>query len=592
MSHRRPALAAVGALAAGLLTGGCSAHYNLTVPSPSVKAAPLTVQSKAWTAQPGRLWDAAPASTTPWAWTTATSVIVPQEQALTGYAAADGTKQWTLRLPRKVCSIAAAPNRAGIGAVLMGTGTTVNDEACNLAGAVDTTTGRLLWTKSLTGLSEYGLTDVAIGDTAVAITNPCDTAVTLSVKDGSRLAKLPAQPDPDGCNHSFASDGTTVVDGTRDIAGALVGYDAATGRKLWSVPAKADSVHRSPTVRVHRVISSDPMVVDAQVNGHDFLRTIDPKTATMHLFGREGSTSWVPALAHAAGSQVVIQYGQSQVLFTYDGRSGREVKHTVLDDGESAVGVRGAQVISAVAPGPTLGTAGMAVVSTDPVTGKRTVLGVISLEGVAATLGQGLGYHIAISGDTMVVSTIDGLVGYKLPNTGKSIESLPDPRKWATGDLRPAQATDLCATLSTATKQALGFATPSLPAPADCRWFEEIGAIQSRQVWVSSSAIEPSGSQSAIERARLRVKTMTAPNSTSKLPAMTAVPGIGDEAWMSSRDSALDPLVTMIVRVANVVITINAISDGAKQHTAELGVLQRGARLVAADMIAEVNRRR
>lgn len=84
----------------------------------------------------------------------------------------------------------------------------------------------------------------------------------------------------------------------------------------------------------------------------------------------------------------------------------------------------------------------------------------------AATFGQGPGFDVAVSGDTMVVSTTDGLVAYKLPTTGKSMDSVP--------------------------------------APADCQWVEEVGEINIRQLSISASAVEPSGSKSAVEGARVK----------------------------------------------------------------------------------------
>lgn len=71
---------------------------------------------------------------------------------------------------------------------------------------------------------------------------------------------------------------------------------------------------------------------------------------------------------------------------------------------------------------------------------------------------------------------------------------------------------------------------------------------------------------------------------------MTALPGIADEAWTASRGGS-DPLVHVVVRRANVVILIDAISDGSVQHAAELGILQHGARLAASDVVAELARR-
>jgi outer membrane protein assembly factor BamB len=578
-------VAAIGLPACG--GGGGGSSDERTPPR-----SPVAALRQAWSVDAGALWNAPPNSTEPWAWTTATSLIVPGKRELTSYAAADGAKQWTVALPRPVCAVADAPNEAGIGAVLLSGGTAVNPQACGAVAAIDTHTGRLLWTRSLRGRSSYGLTDVQVGPKAVAITNPCDRALTLSVRTGAPLATFPER-EYEGCRHSYASDGRIVVDGHRHIADEeVVGYDAASGRRLWSVPTRDALPDRSALPTVERVISSSPVVVDASINDHRFLYRVDPKARTATPFGRQADDSFVPVFTRALDSRVVVQYGRSSILSAYDPASGDEAARTVLAAGESAVGVRDGAVVTVSTAAAGVGASGLAVRRTDPATGAQQVLGTMKLDGVAAAFGRGTGFDVAVVGDTMILLADRRLVAYRLPSRGPSASKVLRPPALAAGELAPDKAVDLCTGITAATKRALGFPDPALAAPADCQWFEPEEGGTMRTLLVSAVAREPRDPTSATDQARRELARLTRPDTVNDLPALTPLTGLGDEAAAGTSTDKRSALARVVVRVGNVVILVDALGDDRPPRTDELRVLQRGARLAAADLVAEVGRRR
>jgi hypothetical protein len=584
-------LLVVAGFSAGLGLVACGGDGgDSTVTTATTAVAKVPALKAAWTAQPGALWSPAPASTSAWAWTTDDALVVPEKQALASYGAADGKQRWRTALPKAVCAISDAPNADGVGAVLLAGGTSVNDQACGTVVAVDVNTGKLLWSKSLKGESSYGMTDVQVGPDAVVVTNPCDRALAFSAADGKALAALPKQ-DSQGCRHSYASDGTTIVDGddVREGGEAFVGYDATSGKQRWVAPVKADANNRRANPTVERVVSSDPLVIDASTNGHRFLQTVDPDAGTVTPFGREADDSYPPVLTQTVGDDLVVQYGQSPVLFAYDPKTGDEASHAVLDNG-SAFGVRDGRVIAASTGGATLDKAGLAVTATDPSNGDQQVLAGGSLDGVAATFGRGTGYDLALVGSTMILRTTDRLAAYQLPADGPALSSVTPPQRLAQGDLTPAQAADLCTALTPDTKRAFGFADPDRAAPANCDWVEPVADDGIRQLRVSASAAVAGQGKSADENAQAAFTRLTKPDTLNGFAQLTPVPWVGDQGAQGS-NTKRTRVTRVVARVGNVVLLLDAIGSDMAPRKREMAVLERATRLAAIDLAAEVKRR-
>lgn len=582
------ALAAVTLFAAAC-TGSSSSSPH---PSPTATKAAVPALKAAWTANPGDLWNPSLADTTPQFWTTSTSVIVPQTRSLTSYSATTGTQRWRLALPAAVCTIADAPNDDGIAAVLMGHGPGVNTESCGSVGAIDTRTGRLLWTKSIEHVSSYGFDEVAVGPRAVALTNTCDSALTLSVADGATLVHRASHGS--GCFDSFTSDGRILLDGRDHVKhAALIGYDAVSGKKLWSVPLHGDAADPDANPDLDRVISSDPVVIDARTNSHRFLQRIEPARKRVVAFGRESSDSYPAPFVRHLGSHLLVQYGQSQELFDYDAASGREVHRTVLEAAEAAIGLRGDDVISVVTGGSALGSGSLAAVSTDPASGSRQVLATTTLSGVASYLGSGLGFHAVVVGSTLVIGGDGGLAGFTLPARGTPIASLAGAGTYAAHDIRPDTVVDLCRGMSVATKRELGFVEPARPAPANCQFVEPEADDDIVDVRISVLTSAPKGTRSAVDVAKKVVADLAKRDTTNHLPAATPVGGIGDEAFEAANaDADHFHLVRVITRRANVTVYADLTEDGVHNSAAGLRRLRRGGLLVAKDMIATIDRRR
>lgn len=583
----RSLCAALTAAAVLVLTAGCTGGGGgTTAPSATAraKAPSVTALAAAWTATPSAsLWSPGVASSSPPAWSKPTSVVIPQTRSLTSYAATTGRRQWTLALPQDVCALATAPNTSGIAAVLLGKDTgSVDDESCAYAAAVDLHTGRLLWTTKIQGLSEYGFLEAAVGPKAVVVTNPCDTALSLSIDDGARLTRLAPHGQGDGCLDSFASDGTTIVDGVKHTAhDAFVGYAADSGRRRWTVPLARALPDEAANPDVRRVLSSNPVVLDATVNGHRFLRTLNPTARTQRPFGRWSDRATAPLLAVATGTRVAVQYSGSPELFVYDATTGGEVRHTVLGDGEFAIGVRGHEVLTERVGAGT--PAGRAVVGAVGVgSGRRQVLGTIT----ATTAGRPL----AVAGSTLVLGDLSSLTALRLPSTGPVPGPSPAGVTWARGDVRPSTAVDLCTGITASTKKVLRFADPALPAPANCRWVESVRGGQIVQLSVTVTAEPPSGSQTALAQAQTTVRRLSRPDDVNHLPASTAVTGLGDQAFVVSRSGSIS-LARLVARRANVVVFIDVTADGTGAAVSPT-VLQHGARAAAVDVIATLDRRR
>jgi hypothetical protein len=435
------------------------------------------------------------------------------------------------------------------------------------------------------------MTDVQVGPQAVAVTNPCDRAVTFAVRDGARLATLPPRESALGCVHSFASDGRVVVDGLRGGGDRFVGFDAVSGEQQWSAPVRASVRDRGALATAQRVISSAPLVIDASVNSHRSLFRVDPQRGTVVRFGREASDSAVPVFTRAVGDGVVVQYGRSPELFAYDPASGEEVSRTVLGPGESAFGIRGGAVLTAGAAGSALRDADLSVRATDPATGAQQVLGASRLDGASATFGRGTGFDVALAGSTMILRASDRLVAYDLPPRGPAARRPAAPPRLAHGELAPDKAVSLCTGVTVRTKQALGFAEPRLAAPADCEWLEPIPGGGSRQLDVTTLALEPARGQSATERARRNVAQLSRADAVNHLPALRSMAGVGDQAGGTSTANGM--LVSRVVaRVANVVILVDVVGADSRPRPDERRVAERGARMAAADVVAEVERRR
>ena len=122
-----------------------------------------------------------------------------------------------------------------------------------------------------------------------------------------------------------------------------------------------------------------------------------------------------------------------------------------------------------------------------------------------------------------------------------------------------------------------------LPAPANCTWVERTGTLQLRQIHVTSLAL------ASTALAKQNVAKLRKGDTTNHLSRFTTLPGVGDEAWITRRADDT-PLTRVVARRENVVIVVDV--TGERRTTGETEVIDHGARLVMADLVAELDRRR
>ncbi|MBE7188782.1 PQQ-binding-like beta-propeller repeat protein [Jatrophihabitans endophyticus] len=582
------ALLVVAGLAAACTGGGSSAPS--TTASASASTPPVATVAATWRASALDLWHPPASGTSPQFWTTASSVVVLHNDELDALSATTGARRWRLALPAALCAVSSAPNADDVAAVLLGHGSGVDEQACATAAAVDLRTGKLLWTKSVDHLSSYGFDTVAIGPRAVAVTNLCDSALTLSVRDGSPLVKRTEHSG--GCFNSYAADGRVLVDGVDHTThGTLVGYDAVTGRRLWSAALHGDAASDDPNPQLDRVVSSDPLIVDARIDSHRYFQRVDTRVGTLTPIGRESNESYPAPFVRPDGHDLLVQYGASQVLFDYDATSGREVHHTVLDDGETAVGVLGGRVISVEAGGNALGAGRLAIVSTDPASGTRTLLAATKLDGLSAYLGRGLGFDAVLVGRTLVVSDGSHAAGFTVPRAGGvPLSSLATRAGYGAHDLTPEQVADLCPAITPATRRELGFVHPSEQTPADCDFVEPEANHDIVDLRVSTSAAVAKGRRSADAVAHADVTGLAKRDTTNHLPAGMPVSGLGDEAYEVVSNTKDQQLARVVARRGNVTVYVEVLGDGA--FPLPVARLRQGARSAAADLVAAIDRLR
>ncbi|MFD3513849.1 PQQ-binding-like beta-propeller repeat protein [Streptomyces sp. NPDC058657] len=87
-------------------------------------------------------------------WLTDTVYVKPGVTSISGYDIADGTRLWTIPLPGQLCAASHHTSKDNRTAIAFEAGkprTTKDTVPCTEVGAIDLTTGKLLWSKSVSG---------------------------------------------------------------------------------------------------------------------------------------------------------------------------------------------------------------------------------------------------------------------------------------------------------------------------------------------------------------------------------------------------------------------------------------------------------
>ena len=240
----------------------------------------------------------------------------------------------------------------------------------------------------------------------------------------------------------------------------------------------------------------------------------------------------------------------------------------------------------------TLSTAGVPVVSTSLADGRRTVLGTIPINRVDPALGLGLSFALTVVGDVLVVPGQSGVTGFRLPAQGRP--ATPSRAGYAAGDVTADQVVDLCVGVSAQTKRQLGFRYPTLPAPANCGWNEQVRADDNLQVQVSATAFAAAKGTSGRARAEQVAAKGAGGFGFSGFGRGEPVPGLGDEAFVDAHVKGDRVSAQVLVRVDNAIVSAYVaeyvIGDGVPFGLT--ATIRKGATAVAADAVAELARRR
>ncbi|MEP6696905.1 MAG: PQQ-binding-like beta-propeller repeat protein [Pseudonocardiales bacterium] len=259
-------------------------------------------------------------------WVNDKTVIRGGGDGVHAYDINDGKEAWNLPIPSSgvVCSMAPT-TLSGIGALIYGA-PGKNNSACDHLLAVDTATGKQLWTADLTPVG--GSTDTN-GDpyTSVSLASNVVVIQTSQVMrayrstDGDKQWGLVLKPkDPTAIatchprNSLAQGDRALIVVGCSGSSGYVTALNAQTGATIWDhdlTTAEGDELFTDPlsvrpaVLQSHNAGGDPHLLVLDDGNGHT-LRTIAPMVAGVELDLRSESSRLTGAFTYP----VIIQDGK------------------------------------------------------------------------------------------------------------------------------------------------------------------------------------------------------------------------------------------------------------------------------------------
>ncbi|MFD8482286.1 PQQ-binding-like beta-propeller repeat protein [Kitasatospora sp. NPDC059673] len=213
--------------------------------------------TKAWTADPAAAGGQGADDTLVGSWLLADTVVRADATGVHAYNLADGKPGWTVAPPADgavPCGLSPSVNSGGIGAVVYRPAADPKSP-CSTAAAVDTKTGKITWSKTLSDAKEKYAAHVAVTDDKV-IAVGYDKAAAWAANDGAEAWQYTGQGK--FCTLSGSSGPTTVLLHSRcadstpgDQAVALNVSDGKV--KYWR------GINNQPTTVT--VLSAEPAVV-------------------------------------------------------------------------------------------------------------------------------------------------------------------------------------------------------------------------------------------------------------------------------------------------------------------------------------------
>lgn len=253
-----------------------------------------------------------------------TFVMESRKDGLRGFDADTGKRRWTLELPPGadgICEMSVRPDNGMLGAVF-GEKTDEGIHACKTVGAVEVTSGRLLWRKRV---ADDSLGAVSIGG-GVVTTDLFEGGVRrYNAADGDALPGLRDAGKP-AHNRSF-HDGSHVVVGQQ--RGGFTVHDAESGKRLWE---------SGRGIEVHRLVASVPLTLDVTDGGQRQVNVYDAESA--ERLGTFAPNQPLRTYRNVSGSPVTGD--TTQLIDTPRGRGGVLVTGYAEGDQQTAYDISGA----------------------------------------------------------------------------------------------------------------------------------------------------------------------------------------------------------------------------------------------------------
>ncbi|CAN5688180.1 hypothetical protein BH11ACT8_BH11ACT8_04050 [soil metagenome] len=590
----RPLVASVASLVLLVAVAGCSSGSD----DPSASG-PSSNRSSTGTAAPDlpppleAVWTG-PGIDYPELVTSEAAVDIEGSRTVLAIDPATGEELSTFTAPGalKICYVSPQVSQGHLVGLLMRT----RGKPCTIAGALDITTGKLLWKQDLPGDPPYHEgRSVAVGDKALLATLNCDEIRRLSLRTGRLLSII--APGDRKCGHETVTDGTVVAmlddpetaqtpddHGTgfippSDAKGAFELYDADSGTQLWSHP-----VATTRGAGVSAVVSpTEPTILTTTEGGHTVTRLWSDDGTPGPALPLSPDDHYGLDVVGSTDDVLVVRYPQSdspEVLVGYDVSTGSELWR-FRPPGDplrpAEIGLDGDDLVVATA------TAGGTYLD-------RYALADPNDEAGQHTLGLATGMPVAVLGDLVVTGDGSAWSGYRVPVDPDAPHiAVPPPAygpggdAWEDGDVRPEDISLACTEISSETLLLAGLDWGDLPTPADCHWNEsyrpsyldrslvvDVTAVQPGQ----DSTGEPTSATQAAEEYAYGVTGNSYPGKDAPpttvepdvvLPMLPEGDALGEQGWGAFADAGADPYegypTRLVTRWHNVVIDVSALQN-------------------------------
>ncbi|MFJ9466646.1 outer membrane protein assembly factor BamB family protein [Streptomyces caniferus] len=258
-------------------------------------------------------------------WFNNDDIIYGDGEGVRAYNRKTGKKKWTVKTPKgagEVCAMSAEPSDDGVGAVVFDAG----GDDCSYLAAVDTDTGRTLWSKNLQdGSGAEHQPRVVVNKKVVAVTIG-RTYAGFSVGRGAKVWELTARGHE--CTNSVGLS-------PQYLAVASDCSDAKPKKQLALQDLEYDSIHSTVTGEDHtivRTLSDWPLTLltasDNSPEAQQFIQTYEKNGKPDHTFQLSGELKdmkFEPRNTYVDEDEqtLVTGYGANNGLAAMDMKTGK-----------------------------------------------------------------------------------------------------------------------------------------------------------------------------------------------------------------------------------------------------------------------------